>query len=72
MVRLGTSNGFRVRYTPSVTSWSVTLYWELNIKIHLDTMGMADTINDKNQKSNQDHAKAMIFLRHHLDEGLKM
>ncbi|XP_019246370.1 PREDICTED: uncharacterized protein LOC109226020 [Nicotiana attenuata] len=35
-------------------------------------MGLADTIKDKNQASNQDRAKAMIFLRHHLDEGLKM
>ncbi|XP_070049851.1 uncharacterized protein [Nicotiana tomentosiformis] len=35
-------------------------------------MGLADTIKDKNQASNQDRAKAMIFLRHHLDESLKM
>ncbi|XP_019242411.1 PREDICTED: uncharacterized protein LOC109222520 [Nicotiana attenuata] len=35
-------------------------------------MGLADTIKDKNQASNQDRAKAMIFLRHHLDDGLKM
>ncbi|XP_019225729.1 PREDICTED: uncharacterized protein LOC109207295 [Nicotiana attenuata] len=35
-------------------------------------MGLADTIKDKNQASNQDRAKAMIFIRHHLDEGLKM
>ena len=35
-------------------------------------MGLADTIQENNQASNQNHAKAMIFLRHHLDEGLKM
>ncbi|XP_070004395.1 uncharacterized protein [Nicotiana sylvestris] len=46
--------------------------WVLDAEIHLDAMGLADTIKDKNQTSNQDCAKAMIFLRHHLDEGLKM
>ncbi|XP_019258408.1 PREDICTED: uncharacterized protein LOC109236667 [Nicotiana attenuata] len=46
--------------------------WVLDAEIHLDAMGLADTIKDKNQASNQDRAKAMIFLRHHLDEGLKM
>ncbi|XP_070036644.1 uncharacterized protein [Nicotiana tomentosiformis] len=35
-------------------------------------MGLTDTIKDKNQASNQKHTKAMIFLCHHLDEGLKM
>ncbi|XP_015057734.1 uncharacterized protein LOC107004028 [Solanum pennellii] len=35
-------------------------------------MDLADTIQENNQASNQNRAKAMIFLRHHLDEGLKM
>ena len=48
------------------------LSWALDAEIHLNAMGLADTIQDKNQASNQDRAKAMIFLRHHLDEGLKM
>nr|XP_027083424.1 uncharacterized protein LOC113705704 [Coffea arabica] len=34
-------------------------------------MGLGNTIVEKNESSNQDRAKAMIFLRHHLDEGLK-
>ncbi|XP_027174368.1 uncharacterized protein LOC113773981 [Coffea eugenioides] len=34
-------------------------------------MGLGNTIVEKNESSNQDCAKAMIFLRHHLDEGLK-
>nr|XP_027124298.1 uncharacterized protein LOC113740992 [Coffea arabica] len=34
-------------------------------------MGLGNTIVEKNEFSNQDRAKAMIFLRHHLDEGLK-
>ncbi|XP_027152210.1 uncharacterized protein LOC113752288 [Coffea eugenioides] len=35
-------------------------------------MGLGNTIVDKNDASNQDRAKAMIFLRRHLDEGLKV
>ncbi|XP_004237325.1 uncharacterized protein [Solanum lycopersicum] len=35
-------------------------------------MGLADTIQENNQASNQNRAKAMIFLLHHLDESLKM
>ncbi|XP_074346894.1 uncharacterized protein LOC141685705 [Apium graveolens] len=34
-------------------------------------MGLGDTIKEGNKASEQDKAKAMIFLRHHLDEGLK-
>ncbi|XP_070050738.1 uncharacterized protein [Nicotiana tomentosiformis] len=46
--------------------------WVLDAEIHLDAMSLTDTIIDKNQASNQDRAKAMIFLRHQFDEGLKM
>ncbi|XP_027093777.1 uncharacterized protein [Coffea arabica] len=35
-------------------------------------MGLDNTIVHKNDASNQDRAKAMIFLRRHLDEGLKV
>ena len=48
------------------------LSWALDAEIHLDAMGLPDTIQENNQASNQNRAKAMIFLRHHLDEGLKM
>ncbi|XP_059285105.1 uncharacterized protein LOC132038453 [Lycium ferocissimum] len=48
------------------------LSWVLDAEIHLDAMGLADTIKDKNQASNQNRAKAMIFLHHHLVENLKL
>ena len=48
------------------------LSWALDAEIHLDVMGLADTIQENNQASNQNRAKAMIFLLHHLDDGLKM
>ncbi|KAK4388339.1 hypothetical protein Sango_2440500 [Sesamum angolense] len=42
------------------------------LKIHLDANGLENTIKEGNEASNQDKAKAMIFLRHHLHEGLKI
>uniref|UniRef100_A0A1S3XPS1 Uncharacterized protein n=1 Tax=Nicotiana tabacum TaxID=4097 RepID=A0A1S3XPS1_TOBAC len=37
----------------------------------LDAKGLGDTIKEGNEASSQDKAKFMIFLHHHLDEGLK-
>ncbi|XP_070004083.1 uncharacterized protein [Nicotiana sylvestris] len=46
--------------------------WVLDAEIHLDAMGLGDAIKDKDKASTQDCAKALIFLCHHLDEGLKI
>ena len=47
------------------------LSWILNAEIHLDVSNLGETIKETNSASLQDHAKALIFLRHHLDENLK-
>ena len=47
------------------------LSWVLDAEIHLDANGLGETIKEANTATNQDKAKAMIFLRHHLHEGLK-
>ena len=47
------------------------LSWILDAEIHLDAKGLGETIKVGNKSTNQDKAKAMIFLRHHLDESLK-
>ncbi|XP_015081276.1 uncharacterized protein LOC107024846 [Solanum pennellii] len=44
----------------------------LDAKIHLAAKGLEATITQGNEASSQDKAKAMIFLRHHLYEGLKI
>ncbi|KAM3356770.1 hypothetical protein P3S68_023484 [Capsicum galapagoense] len=46
--------------------------WVLDVEIHLDAMGLGDAIKNENTASSQNRAKAMIFLRHHLDEVLKI
>ncbi|XP_009607502.1 uncharacterized protein [Nicotiana tomentosiformis] len=47
------------------------LSWVLDAEIHLDAKGLGDTIKEGNEASSKDKAKAIIFLRRHLDEGLK-
>ncbi|KAM2605954.1 hypothetical protein TB2_034694 [Malus domestica] len=47
------------------------LTWVLDTKIHLEVGNLGDTIREENISSSQDRAKAMIFIRRHLDEGLK-
>ncbi|XP_021762977.1 uncharacterized protein LOC110727704 [Chenopodium quinoa] len=46
------------------------LAWVLDAEIHLDAKGLGETIKEANKATPQDKAKAMIFLRHHLHEGL--
>ena len=43
----------------------------LDVEIHLVAMNLRVSINEGNQASLQDHAKTLIFLRHHLHEYLK-
>ena len=45
--------------------------WIVDVEMHLESMGLLDTIKENNECSNQDRAKSMIFLRRHLDESLK-
>ena len=47
------------------------LFWIVDAEIHLDAMNLGTTIKEGNTASQQDRAKALIFLRHHIDEGLK-
>ncbi|KAM3381731.1 hypothetical protein P3S68_007304 [Capsicum galapagoense] len=46
--------------------------WVLDAEIHLDAMGLGDAITNENTTSSQNRIKAMIFLRHHLDEIMKI
>ncbi|XP_048431497.1 uncharacterized protein LOC125473137 [Pyrus x bretschneideri] len=47
------------------------LTWVMDAKIHLEARNLGETINEDNNTSSQDRAKAMIFICRHLDEGLK-
>ena len=45
--------------------------WILNVEMYLQSIGLIDTIKENNNTSLQDKVKSIIFLRRHLDEGLK-
>ena len=47
------------------------LSWILVAEIHLDAMNLGNTIKEGNVASQQDRAKALIFIRHHIDASLK-
>ncbi|XP_057247502.1 uncharacterized protein LOC104901243 [Beta vulgaris subsp. vulgaris] len=48
------------------------LSWVLDAEIHLDAKDLGDTIKAGNKATSQNKAKVIIFLRHHLHEGLKI
>ena len=48
------------------------LSWILDAEIHLAANGLGDAIKEANTTSDQDKAKAMIFLRRHLHDALKI
>ncbi|KAM1359651.1 hypothetical protein ACFX11_046624 [Malus domestica] len=47
------------------------LTWVLDTKIHLEAANLKDTTREESSSSSQDRAKAMIFIRCHLDKALK-
>ena len=47
------------------------LSWIFDAEIHLVALNLGNTIKKENTPSLQDRAKALIFLFHHIDEGLK-
>ena len=47
------------------------LSWILDVEIYLNAMNLGNTIKEGNIASQQDRAKALIFIHHHIDKGLK-
>ena len=65
------SNLIKLEFVALDISGNNYLSWILDVEIHLDVMNLGTTIKEGNQESLQDRVKALIFLRHHLHEGLK-
>ncbi|GAV76777.1 hypothetical protein CFOL_v3_20250, partial [Cephalotus follicularis] len=47
------------------------LSWVLDVKLHLSAKKLRDTIQEENAATNEERVTALIFLRHHIDDGLK-
>ncbi|CAM8923087.1 unnamed protein product [Rhodiola kirilowii] len=65
------SNLSKLEFNALDISGNNYLAWILDAEIHLDAMDLRDAIKEGNNASEQNKAEAMIFLRHHLHEGLK-
>ena len=48
-------------------SGSNYISWNLNVKLHLNTRNLGKTIEVKNNEPNDNKAKTLIFIRHHID-----
>ena len=47
------------------------LEWRVDALAHLKANGLEKTIEDENDATSQEKAKAIVFLRHHIHESLK-
>ncbi|KAL7598887.1 hypothetical protein Lser_V15G22442 [Lactuca serriola] len=45
--------------------------WMIDVKMHLESMGISNAINEFNNCLAQDKARAQVFLRKHIDEMLR-
>lgn len=45
--------------------------WTIDVKMHLESLGLNETIKENDITSSQEKAKVMIFLHRNLDDGLK-
>ncbi|XP_078158189.1 uncharacterized protein LOC144553870 [Carex rostrata] len=65
------ANLAKLEFTALDISGKNYLPWTLDAEIHLTANNLGETIKAENNTSQQEKAKAMIFLRHHLHEDLK-
>ncbi|GAV75691.1 hypothetical protein CFOL_v3_19169 [Cephalotus follicularis] len=47
------------------------LFWVLDVKLHLSAKKLRHIIEEDNAASNEERVTTLIFLRHHIDDGLK-
>ncbi|PIN02186.1 hypothetical protein CDL12_25301 [Handroanthus impetiginosus] len=65
------ANLAKFEFVPLDISGKNYLSWMVDAKMHLDAMGLENTIVEKHEATIQNRAKTMIFLHYHLDESLK-
>ncbi|GAV88638.1 hypothetical protein CFOL_v3_32060, partial [Cephalotus follicularis] len=47
------------------------LSWVLDVKLYFSAKKLRHTIDEDNAASHEERVTALIFLRHHIDDGLK-
>ena len=65
------SNLVKLDFNALYITGSNYMPWILDVEMHLESMGILNTIQEENTSNSQEKVRSMIFLRRHLDEGLK-
>lgn len=65
------SNLTKLEFEALSISGNNYISWALDAELHLQSKNLANTIRARNSASQQDKAMALIFLRHHIHEGLR-
>ena len=62
------SNITKLKFAALDISGKNYLSWILDAEIHLAAINLKNTIKKENTASLQDRVKALIFVRHHINE----
>ena len=65
------ANLVKLEFTAMVITGNNYMTWTIDLEMHFESMGLSHTIQEDNTATVQEKARAMIFLRKHLDESLK-
>ncbi|CAM8994597.1 unnamed protein product [Rhodiola kirilowii] len=65
------TNLVKLDFSPLGIAGTNYMSWTMDIEIHLQSMGLSETIKEGNEPSEIDMAKSLIFIRRHLHEDLK-
>ncbi|CAM8876867.1 unnamed protein product [Rhodiola kirilowii] len=65
------TNLVKLDFSPLGIAGTNYMSWTTDIEIHLQSMGLSETIKERNEPSEIDMAKSLIFIRRHLHEDLK-
>lgn len=65
------ANIARTEFKALYISKSNYISWSLDVKLYLKASNLAKTIKDNNNEPSDNKAKALIFVRRHLDDGLE-
>ncbi|XP_023738924.1 uncharacterized protein LOC111886921 [Lactuca sativa] len=65
------SNIAKLEFTALETSRKNYVPWMIDVKLHLESMGISNAIHEFNNCLAQDKAKAQVFLHKHIDEMLR-
>ena len=71
MIVVRMSNLSKLQFEALHTTGNNYLTWAMDAEMYLAAEGNGDAIKEENMTSEQQKAKALIFLCHHINEALK-